>query len=77
MHIPLWGASLTTPHVAVTSVDTASEATVVAAVEVANTGAAAADATVLVEVIKPDGEQPRYRWHLGCILLKMPTRYRC
>ena len=55
MHIPLWGASLTTPHVAVTSVDAASEATVVAAVEVANTGGSAADATVLVEVIKPDG----------------------
>ena len=24
-----------------------------------------------------DSKPPRYRWHLGCILLKMPTRCRC
>lgn len=53
--MPLWGASVATPDVAVTSFTTAAQATVQATIIVANAGATAADATVVVSVLKPDG----------------------
>ena len=55
VYIPLWGASIATPSVAVTGFNAASTATVEATVMVANAGTMQVDATVTVHIIKPDG----------------------
>jgi beta-galactosidase len=54
VHIPLWGASVTTPHVAVTAIDQASEATISTSVTVVNSGPAATSAIVEVAIYLPD-----------------------
>ena len=55
VHIPLWGASITTPMVAYTSADRATEAVVVATVTVANMGTTPADAVLTVGILRADG----------------------
>ena len=65
VHIPLWGASIATPSVEVTSFNAASAATVQATITVKNTRTTRADATVTVHILKPDGSlggAPLQRW---------------